>query len=160
MFLKVTSAICWPLFFRFQCSLSCHTPAYPLSIFWVMTPCCFSVWSCRIYLQLWRYPTPDSKLQGANVGPTWGRQDPDGPHVGHMNLAIWGIISLQKNAMKSRWLLEWIPFHDMEILINISIINTSELVLILIMAWCQTGDKPFLFFSWRTAWCLGPLLLA
>ena len=30
------------------------------------------------------------------MGPTWGpsgaRQDPDGPHVGHMNLAIWEII--------------------------------------------------------------------
>ena len=25
----------------------------------------------------------------ANIGPTWGRQDPGGSHVGHMNLAIW-----------------------------------------------------------------------
>ena len=33
---------------------------------------------------------PDSKVHGANMGPTWGRQDPGGPHVGHMNLAIWG----------------------------------------------------------------------
>ena len=32
---------------------------------------------------------PDSKIHGANMGPTWGQQDPDGPHVGHMNLAIW-----------------------------------------------------------------------
>ena len=23
------------------------------------------------------------------MGPTWGRQDPGGPHVGPMNLAIW-----------------------------------------------------------------------
>ena len=23
------------------------------------------------------------------MGPTWGRQDPRGPHVGHLNLAIW-----------------------------------------------------------------------
>ena len=23
------------------------------------------------------------------MGPTWGRQDPDGSHVGYMNLAIW-----------------------------------------------------------------------
>ena len=35
--------------------------------------------------------TPDSKIHGANVGPTWGRQDPGGPHVGHMNLAIWDL---------------------------------------------------------------------
>ena len=32
---------------------------------------------------------PDRKIHGANVGPTWGSQDPGGPHVGHMNLAIW-----------------------------------------------------------------------
>ena len=25
---------------------------------------------------------PDSKVHGANMGPIWGQQDPDGPHVG------------------------------------------------------------------------------
>ena len=33
---------------------------------------------------------PDSKVHGANMGPIWGRQDPGEPHVGPMNLAIWG----------------------------------------------------------------------
>ena len=33
--------------------------------------------------------SPESKVHGANMGPTWGRQDPGGPHVGHVNLAIW-----------------------------------------------------------------------
>ena len=33
------------------------------------------------------YPKP--KVHGANMGPIWGRQEPDGPHVGPMNLAIW-----------------------------------------------------------------------
>ena len=32
---------------------------------------------------------PDSKVHGANLGPTSGRQNPGGPYVGHMNLAIW-----------------------------------------------------------------------
>ena len=32
---------------------------------------------------------PDSTVHGANMGPIWGRQDPGGPHVGPMNLAIW-----------------------------------------------------------------------
>ena len=31
---------------------------------------------------------PDSKVHVANMGTIWGRQDPGGPHVGHMNLAI------------------------------------------------------------------------
>ena len=35
---------------------------------------------------------PDSKVDGANMGPIWGRQDPGGPHVGPMNFAIWGYI--------------------------------------------------------------------
>ena len=31
---------------------------------------------------------PDSKVHGANMGPTWDLSAPDGPHVGPMNLAI------------------------------------------------------------------------
>ena len=30
--------------------------------------------------------SPDSKVHEAYMGPTWGRQDPGGPHVGPMNL--------------------------------------------------------------------------
>ena len=31
---------------------------------------------------------PDNKVYGGTMGPIWGRQDPDGPHVGLMNFAI------------------------------------------------------------------------
>ena len=31
---------------------------------------------------------PDSKVHGANTGPTWVLSPPDGPHVGPMNLSI------------------------------------------------------------------------
>ena len=31
---------------------------------------------------------PDSKVHGANMGPTWVLSAPDGPYVGPMNLAI------------------------------------------------------------------------
>ena len=41
---------------------------------------------------------PDSKVHGANMGPTWVLSAPDGPHIGPMSLAIrvyalrwWGI---------------------------------------------------------------------
>ena len=37
----------------------------------------------------WVINNPDSKVHGANLGPIWGRQDPDGPHVSPMNFAIW-----------------------------------------------------------------------
>ena len=36
------------------------------------------------------YNDPDSKVHGANMGPTWVLSAPDGPHVGPMNLAIRG----------------------------------------------------------------------
>ena len=32
---------------------------------------------------------PDSQVHGVDMGPIWGRQDPGGPHVGRMNLAVW-----------------------------------------------------------------------
>ena len=32
--------------------------------------------------------SPDSKVHGANMGPTWVLSAPDGPNVGPMNLAI------------------------------------------------------------------------
>ena len=37
---------------------------------------------------------PDSKVHGAYMGPTWGQQDPGGPHVGPMNLAIKQVLAL------------------------------------------------------------------
>ena len=41
---------------------------------------------------LWNLPAllhiPESKVHGANMGPTWVLSAPDGPHVGPVNLAI------------------------------------------------------------------------
>ena len=33
----------------------------------------------------------DNRVQGANMGPIWGRQDPGGSHVGPMTFPIWDI---------------------------------------------------------------------
>ena len=43
-------------------------------------------WQSRIQC---RYNTPERKVYGANMGPTLDQQEPGGPHVGPMNLAIW-----------------------------------------------------------------------
>ena len=43
---------------------------------------------------------PDSKVNGANMGPFWDRQDPGGPHVGPMNFAIWVTFSNKKSDNK------------------------------------------------------------
>ena len=48
---------------------------------------------CHVLLHIPRDPrcnAPDNKVHGANMEPTWGRQDPGGPLVGHVNLAICG----------------------------------------------------------------------
>ena len=34
---------------------------------------------------------PDRKVHWVTMEPTWGWQDPDMPHVGHVNLAIWDV---------------------------------------------------------------------
>ena len=36
--------------------------------------------------------TPYSRVQGANMGPIWGRQDPGGPHVGPVNFVVWDVM--------------------------------------------------------------------
>ena len=41
---------------------------------------------------------PDSKAHGFNMGPIWVLSVPDGPHVGPMDFAIWGVISLSPSA--------------------------------------------------------------
>ena len=40
-------------------------------------------------MRLQKYIYPDSKVHGAFMGPTWGRQDPGGPHAGPIILLIW-----------------------------------------------------------------------
>ena len=47
------------------------------------------IWKTEIWTAYDKYSNPDSKVDGANMGPIWGRQDPGGPHVGPINLAIW-----------------------------------------------------------------------
>ena len=50
---------------------------------------------CNIYTENgeWSQCHPDSKVHGANMGPTWVLSAPDGPHVGPMNLAIMATLS-------------------------------------------------------------------
>ena len=101
---------------------------------------------------------PDSKVHGVNMGPIWGRQDPGGPHVGPMNIAIWVYTStsaintlrprqngrhLSDDTFKRIFLNE-----NVIILIKISLkfvpygpINNIP-SLVQIMAWHLSGNKP------------------
>ena len=42
--------------------------------------------------KLTKYSDPDGKVHGAHMQPTWGRQDPGGPHVGPVNIAVRGVL--------------------------------------------------------------------
>ena len=90
MHLKMLSEKWWPLWLIVECSkiknMDCTHKRHLIShTQWWEMMCLFWVF--------WRkLNVPDSKVDGANMGPIWGRQVPGGPHVGPINLAIWGVI--------------------------------------------------------------------
>ena len=51
---------------------------------------------CHIRINLF----PDSKVHGANMGPTWVLSAPDGPHVGLMNIAIGLFIEMHSSKYR------------------------------------------------------------
>ena len=53
---------------------------------------------------------PDSKVHGANMGPTWVLSVPDGPHVGPMNLAIRDCFPLLPYPLVAQQLM-WLMFN-------------------------------------------------
>ena len=46
---------------------------------------------------------PDSKIHGANMGPTWVLSAPGGPHVGPMNLAVRASLSMNITLVVECW---------------------------------------------------------
>ena len=69
------------------------------------SPCrksCELTWSLGVTAHIQQI-IPFSKVHGANMGPIWGRQDPGGPHVGPMNLAICDSSVIVLQAMQMRW---------------------------------------------------------
>ena len=49
---------------------------------------------------IYNYTYPDSKVHGANMGPTLVLSTPDGPHVGPMNFAIWVAMQIHDSDSK------------------------------------------------------------
>ena len=54
-------------------------------------------WYLATHTQAKMANTPHSNVHGAYMGPTWGRQDPGGPHVGPMNIVIGDYIAKDQN---------------------------------------------------------------
>ena len=70
------------------------------------------------------------------MGPTWGRQDPGGPHVGHMNFVIW--------VLNGGWGLSyeiafrWMPLDSTD----------DKSTLVQVMAWCCQATCHYLNQCW------------
>ena len=62
--------------------------------------------------------TPDGKVHGANMEPTWVLLAPDGPHAGPMNLAIQGHLDI-----------EWAPRISLSVQVSFQINPTRTLIL-------------------------------
>ena len=123
--------------------------------------------------------TPDSKVHGANMLPTWFLSAPDGPHVGPMNLAIrycieilpcgrqwlltqggWdkmAAIFLTTFSSAFSWMKSfvfWLRFH-WSLFVKGAINNIPALVQM--MTWRRPGDKPLsdpMMVSLLLHWCI------
>ena len=69
---------------------------------------------------------PNSKVHGANMEPTWGRQGPGGSHVGPMNLAIWGFY-MRNEGCGYGWTFEHIHF-DFDLWFNLLVIEAAKVI--------------------------------
>ena len=70
---------------------------------------------------------PDSKVHGADMGPTWLRQDPGGPHVDPMNLAIWGIICNMRQWTGPALVQKMNYLNQHRLIVNWTLMNQLQL---------------------------------
>ena len=83
---------------------------------------------------------PDSKFHGASMGPVWGRQDPGGPHVGPMNIAIWdGLTQIRRQAFI--WTNNGLVYWRIYVLLGPNGLNTDTY---------ENWELP-----WRRSWHMG-----
>ena len=96
---------------------------------------------------------PDSKVHGANKGPTWDLSAPYGPHVGPMNLAIRGGTgrahpgitgNISSRESISPPLLTLCPLGDLP-----EDLADGKSTLVQIMAWCSWVRRHYLRQCWH-----------
>ena len=92
---------------------------------------------------------PDSKVHEDYMGPTWGRQDPGGPHVGPMNLANrdWGrykMAAISQTTFLNAF--SWMKIYEFLLQFHLSLFLRVRLTIfqhwLKIMAWRRPGCKP------------------
>ena len=83
---------------------------------------------------------PDSKVHGANMGPIWGRQDPGGPRVGHMNFVIWVLLYIWAQY---RFVCHLYPTHVHSLLAYVKLKETVQWCHMRL--WCTKSSASGLF---------------
>ena len=107
---------------------------------------------------------PDSKVHGANMGPTWVLSAPDGTHVGPMNLAIRGglyydkaqklvcifhrILSVINSRIGDHAPMAWAPWT------RVWLCRNGRLASLLTIDWWLMVDMVALTHSTQTGSCL------
>ena len=103
---------------------------------------------------------PDSKVRGANMGPTWVLSAPDGPHVGPMNLAIrGGFVMVRRGDIicqhiyHTLWRAMWTWYNGGGVILFTNIIAPWEVM------WTWYGGAVIftkVFTVWKAMmWCSG-----
>ena len=90
---------------------------------------------------------PDSKVHGANMGLTWGRQDPGGPHVGPINLAI---REIRSSKIPRSFGAAWLNLNDGNIVITFFCGCVPEVVpsYVVGLIYIYPGKAGFCFFHY------------
>ena len=89
------------------------------------------------------------------MGPNWGRPDPGGLHVGHMNLAIrdpscwhWDCNKMDQVSPTTLSKAFLWKKNCTEVKISLKFVHrglvNNRLALVQAMAWCRTSDKPLM----------------
>ena len=98
---------------------SCMSFIYVIYLLILYMPILFCCFTCG---QRWpnkEVQTNNSKVHGANMGPTWDMSAPDGPHVGPKNLAIWVTVSVQMHLTDTRSIFAAITVVILSSLVNL-----------------------------------------
>ena len=76
---------------------------------------------------------PDGKVHVSNMGPTWGRQDPSGSYVDHMNFAI------RVTTVVAEW---WLYTYRFTTLVSFGVADS------------ESCNHDFIYYTWYSLFLL------
>ena len=85
VYLSFTDSLQFYSYLQLSCTVKCR---YNVVEYYMILPTRLQWLKQNINHSFNSKDTPDIKVHGANMGPTWVLSAPDGPHVGHMNPVI------------------------------------------------------------------------